>query len=241
MVSTSDEEVTTICVELGTESFSEESPVATSYVDDPIQMLVEDRVVPLPNGSIAIDHPDNIKFIEKRFPNANNYGWEKPCPETMQRYREYNIKALSSTPARMTVTPTNDPVPKELSKNYIAAAHKIKEELRSFMCSLAHTFLDKEKANGLIAKCGGDGFKFLELWRADIAKIKPSDVALACALRDKFFSREATDEFRKMPTTGSCFTSAHSSPLARGQRGIVPACCAWRNGVIGPGRRSAFW
>ena len=38
------------------------------------QLLLEDRVVPLPNGSLAIDHADNINFIEKRFPNANSYG-----------------------------------------------------------------------------------------------------------------------------------------------------------------------
>ena len=153
------------------------------------QLLLEDRAVPLPNGSLAIDHPDSINFIEKRFPNATKYGWDKPCPDTRARYGEYNVKALSSTPARKTVTPTNDPIPKELSKNYIAAPHKIKEELRSFMCSLAHTFRDKEKANDLIAKCGGDGFKFLELWRADIAKIKPSGIALVCTLRDNFFNR----------------------------------------------------
>ena len=95
---------------------------------------------------------------------------------------------------RKTVTPTNDPVPKELSKNYIAAPHKIKEELRRFMCSLAHTFRDKEKAHDLIAKCGGDGFKFLELWRADIAKIRPSDIALVCTLRDNFFNRKIEGE-----------------------------------------------
>jgi len=36
--------------------------------------------VPLFNGGMAIDQAENISFIEKRLPNAPEYGFDNPCP-----------------------------------------------------------------------------------------------------------------------------------------------------------------
>tara|TARA_B110001469_G_scaffold109669_1_gene110960 strand:- start:77 stop:406 length:330 start_codon:yes stop_codon:yes gene_type:complete len=44
------------------------------------QLLFEQRAVPLSNGGMAIDQADNINFIEKRLPNAPEYGFDNPCP-----------------------------------------------------------------------------------------------------------------------------------------------------------------
>ena len=44
------------------------------------------------------------------------------------------------------------------------------------MGSLAQCFVDRDAAHSIIEKCDGDGFEFLKLWRADMSKIKPSDL-----------------------------------------------------------------
>ena len=106
-----------------------------------------------------------------------------------KRLHEDNVMALSSTPRRPIATPTNTPVPKEQSRNYIASEHKVNEQLRSLMGSLAHCFVDRNAAHSFIEKSDGDGFKFLELWRADMQKVKPSDLALVTTKRDAAYSR----------------------------------------------------
>ena len=77
------------------------------------KLLFEQYAVPLSNGALAIDQPDNIMFIEQRLPNAEVHGFFNPCPPTNKRIAQYNIKAVSSTPRLTTATPTKDPVPKE--------------------------------------------------------------------------------------------------------------------------------
>ena len=152
------------------------------------QLLFEHRAVPLSNGGLAIDQADNISFIEKRYPNAPTYDFDNPCPPTDARLHEYNVMALSSTPRRTIATPTNTPVPKEQSRNYIASEHKVKEQLRSLMGSLAQCFIDRDAAHSIIEDSDGDGFKFLELWRADLKNAKPSDRALVTTKRDNAYT-----------------------------------------------------
>ena len=94
------------------------------------KLLFEQYAVPLSNGALAIDQPDNIMFIEQRLPNAEVHGFFNPCPPTNKRIAQYNIKAVSSTPRLTTATPTKNPVPKEQSRNYVASAHKVEEQLR---------------------------------------------------------------------------------------------------------------
>ena len=153
------------------------------------KVLFENRAVPLSNGALAIDQPDSIQFIEKLLPNAAEYSFYKPCPPTVQRLALYNMKALAATPRFATATPTNTPVPKEQSRAYIASGHKIDEQLRKLMGSMAHVFQDRDAASAMIDLCDGDGFKFLEHWRAEGAKAKPSDLALVTTLRDAAYSR----------------------------------------------------
>ena len=107
------------------------------------KLLFEQYAVPLSNGALAIDQPDNIMFIEQHLPNAEVHGFFNPCPPTLKRIAQYNIKAVSSTPRLTTATPTKDPVPKEQSRNYVASAHKVEEQLRKLMCSMAHVFTDR--------------------------------------------------------------------------------------------------
>ena len=145
--------------------------------------------MPLSNGALAIDQTDSIQFIEKLLPHAVQYNFFKPCPPTVQRIALYNMKALAASPRFSTTTPTNTPVPKEQSRAYIASGHKIEEQLRKLMCSMAHVFNDRDAASAIIDQCDGDGFKFLELWRAEGAKAKPSDLALVTTLRDAAYSR----------------------------------------------------
>ena len=102
--------------------------------------------------------------------------------------------ALSSTPHRTIAAPTNTPVPKEQSRNYLASEHKVNEELRSLMGSLAQCFVDRDAAHSIIEKCDGDGFEFLKLWRADMSKIKPSDLALVTTKRDSAYTRGLNGE-----------------------------------------------
>ena len=158
------------------------------------QLLFEQRAVPLSNGSMAIDQADSITFIEKRMPNAPTYDFDNPCPPTYTRIHDYNVMALSSTPHRTIATPTNTPVPKEQSRNYLASEHKVNEELRSLMGSLAQCFVDRDAAHSIIEKCDGDGFEFLKLWRADMSKIKPSDLALVTTKRDSAYTRGLNGE-----------------------------------------------
>ena len=153
------------------------------------KLLFEQYAVPLSNGALAIDQPDNIMFIEQRLPNAEVHGFFNPCPPTNKRIAQYNIKAVSSTPRLTTATPTKDPVPKEQSQNYVASAHKVEEQLRKLMCSLAHVFVDRDAAHAIIDKCAGNGFTFLELWREESLKAKPSDLALVTTLRDAAYTR----------------------------------------------------
>ena len=153
------------------------------------KLLFEQYAVPLSNGALAIDQPDNIMFIEQRLPNAEEHGFFNPCPPTLKRIAQYNIKAVSSTPRMTTATPTKDPVPKEQSRNYVASAHKVEEQLRKLMCSMAHVFTDRDAAHAIIDKCAGNGFTFLEIWRAESLKSKPSDLALVTTLRDASYSR----------------------------------------------------
>ena len=117
------------------------------------KLLFEHYAVPLSNGALAIDQPDNIQFIEQRLPNAEVHDFFNPCPPTLKRFAQYNIKAVNSTPRLLTATPTNTPVPKEQSRNYIASAHKIEEHLRKLMCSMAHIFEDRDAAHAIIDKC----------------------------------------------------------------------------------------
>ena len=100
------------------------------------KLLVEQYAVPLSNGALAIDQPDNIQFIEQRLPQAEVHGFFNPCPPTLKRIAQYNIKAVTSTPRMTTATPTKDPVSKEQSRNYVASAHKVEEQLRKFMCQI---------------------------------------------------------------------------------------------------------
>ena len=43
------------------------------------QMLFEHRAGPLSNRALAIDHPDNVQFIEQRLPNADLHDVNNPC------------------------------------------------------------------------------------------------------------------------------------------------------------------
>ena len=125
------------------------------------KLLFEQYAVPLSNGALAIDQPDNIMFIEQRLPNAEEHGFFNPCPPTLKRIAQYNIKAVSSTPRMTTATPTKDPVPKEQSRNYVASAHKVEEQLRKLMCSMAHVFTDRDAAHAIIDKCAGNGSLYI--------------------------------------------------------------------------------
>ena len=114
-----------------------------------------------------------------------------------------------------TATPTNTPVPKEQSRNYIASAHKVDEQLRKLMCSLAHYFIDRDAAHAIIDECDGDGIKFLEIWRPrpPSTKAKPSDLALVTTQRDAAYSRgipEALKDFLKIERTCPAKHVAHS-------------------------------
>ena len=41
----------------------------------------------------------------------------------------------------------------------------------------------------MVDKCDGNGFKFLEIWRAEASKAKPSDLALVTTLRDAAYTK----------------------------------------------------
>ena len=159
------------------------------WIERTFKLLFEQHAVPLSNGALAIDQPDSTQFIEQRLPNAEVHGFYNPCPPTIKRIAQYNIKAVTSTPRLTTATPTNVPVPKEQSRNYVASAHKIDEQLRKLMCSMAHVFIDRDASHAIVDKCAGNGFTFLELWRADASKAKPSDLALVTTLHDAAYTR----------------------------------------------------
>ena len=182
------------------------------------KVLFENRAVPLSNGALAIDQPNSIKFIEKLLPNAAEYSFYKPCPPTVQRLALYNMKALAATPRFATATPTNTPVPKEQSRAYIASGHKIDEQLRKLMGSMAHVFQDRDAASAMIDLCDGDGFKFLEHWRAEGAKAKPSDLALVTTLRDAAYSRGIPGELTYSSLNQSLkdFLKIERTPRRRG-------------------------
>ena len=54
---------------------------------------------------------------------------------------------------------------------------------------MAHVFTDRDAAHAIIDKCAGNGFTFLEIWREESLKSKPSDLALVTTLRDASYSR----------------------------------------------------
>ena len=105
------------------------------------KLLFEQYAVPLSNGALAIDQPDNIQFIEQRLPNAEVHDFFNPCPPTLKRFAQYNIKAVNSTPRLLTATPTNSPVPKEQSRNYtvVRCLVRLPSSLRS--CALPFLIL----------------------------------------------------------------------------------------------------
>ena len=95
----------------------------------------------------------------------------------------------------------------------LASAHKVDEQLRKLMCSLAHCFIDHDAAHAIIDECDGDGIKFLEIWRAEASKAKPSDLALVTTQRDAAYSRgipEALKDFLKIERTCPAKHVAHS-------------------------------
>ena len=69
---------------------------------------------------------------------------------------------------------------------------------------------------------------FTELYKLTVGNLRQ---LLGCGLAEggRAERRQATDESRKMPTTGSCFTSAQRSPLARVCNGFATTggLCRW--------------
>ena len=149
--------------------------------------LLEHRAVALSNGALAIDQTDSIQFIDKQLLRAEQHDFFNPCPATEVRIANYNIKQ-ATYPRPTPYTPTNTPVPKDQSRNYVVSSHKVDDQLRMLMSSMAHVFEDRDAAHAIIEQCNGDGTKFLEIWREQASRSKPSDLALVTSQRDAAYT-----------------------------------------------------
>ena len=110
--------------------------------------LLEHRAVALSNGALAIDQTDSIQFIDKQLLRAEQHDFFNPCPATEIRIANYNIKQ-ATYPRPTPYTPTNTPVPKEQSRNYVVSSHKVDDQLRMLMSSMAHVFEDRDAAHAM--------------------------------------------------------------------------------------------
>ena len=150
------------------------------------QSIIHDNVVILPNGKIAVDHPDSAMFVSGKIVDTNAYSFKDPCPDTVSRLRDYNDEQEALGQAK---TPSQKSIPTDITGEYIVNKYLIKQELSRFATAIANTIVDREWAEELLEKSGNDGRHLIALLVAYGATATPKDHTLVRAAYDAHVKR----------------------------------------------------
>ena len=140
------------------------------------QFFLSDRAVVLKNGTLAIDSPDAVHFIEGATgQHTDPRDFDSPCPPTEQRVRQYNQRALMNDGELAIVPGTGLD---EATGTYRVAGYMIVLEERALLASLSHVVRDADCAAQITEDAGGRGTRLLELLRERLSNASGRDKAL---------------------------------------------------------------
>lgn len=86
--------------------------------------LLEQGVVSLPNGKIAVDSPDSIPFFTGHIKEENAFNFSKPCPPTPARVKAYDEYATACSLDSFATLKTAAPA----STDFIVNKYAIRKE-----------------------------------------------------------------------------------------------------------------
>jgi hypothetical protein len=140
------------------------------------QSLFAHRAANLPNGKIAVDSVQAAHFLLGSA--TDNRSFDKPCPPTPARIKEYNDDALA---LGLTALATLTSVPDDLKASVVVAPHAVSNECSKLLVALTAIFGHADSSETLIDAADGDGLKLLQALRARGANADRKDRALVVA------------------------------------------------------------
>lgn len=140
------------------------------------QSLFAHRAANLPNGKIAVDSVQAAHFLLGSA--TDNRSFDKPCPPTPARIKEYNDDALA---LGLSALATLTSVPDDLKASVVVAPHAVDNECSKLLVALTAIFGHADSSETLIDAADGDGLKLLQALRARGANADRKDKALVVA------------------------------------------------------------
>ena len=140
------------------------------------QSLFAHRAANLPNGKIAVDSVQAAHFLLGSA--TDNRSFDKPCPPTPARIKEYNDDALALGHSALA---TLTSVPDDLKATVVVAPHAVNNECSKLLVALTAIFGHADSSETLIDAADGDGLKLLQALRARGANADRKDKALVVA------------------------------------------------------------
>ena len=166
-------------------------------------LLVEHNASRMRNGTIAVDHIDNIAFVTGLIndPDQASYTFEVPCPPTSSRISKLNVQRVANGEAPFTGAGNIAGIPDKLLKLAVPNKHEVAIEALAYALTQLSIFEDTQHANELLVACDYDGRKLAPLLDQIEAQASLEDITLVTGRRNAF--KEAG--LRGLPLTFDSF------------------------------------
>ena len=135
--------------------------------------LFENNAVAV-GSKLAVDSVAAVKFVTGIATDPVARGFDKPCPGTEERIREYDAHAVATKGAAF----SRDPPPPEVMASYSIMPYAVRQEKGRLLACLNNIFEDADKLEQFNERAAGDGIKLLALLSDEAKKARPRDIAL---------------------------------------------------------------
>ena len=137
--------------------------------------LIKDGAVLLGNSKLAIDSVQAVQFISGVTQDPVDYGFTRPCPDTVSRIKAYDEARTAG--GKSSFTPIGS-LPDDFKDQYVVSKYKISHEDRQLMLCIANVFEDSDQKDQMIHDCAGSGRTLITMLIELDKESTPADRAL---------------------------------------------------------------
>ena len=152
------------------------------------KLLVTHNASRMSNGTIAVEHLDNILIVTDliKDPATPSYDYDTPCPDTPTRVAQINSQRVLNGDSVFTGVPNITAIPDKILKLCTVNEDEVQTEALAYALTQLSIFQDRLHANELLKLCNYDGRQLGPLLDAIEAKAKAEDIAFVTGKRNKF-------------------------------------------------------
>ena len=145
--------------------------------------FLEHGIKVLNNGKTAIPDKESATFLTGKATDAIMRSFEKPCPDTATRIKDYNAAVSKGTPGFTSAFSHDSSID---MTNFVVNRFAVQQEDERLFASLIKIIPDVTKAEELTIACGSSGRKLIEILLATGDSSSAADRALVVGRRDRF-------------------------------------------------------